>query len=358
MKKTKKAGSPKTKAMKVMKVMKRPSVADIADDLHGEDEDMSLEEKIAMWKAKQDPALPLKLSTVHQKQLSSKFNHALSKANDEVQSMWSAACNKPRGQKTDAKQSIVKSWIMDKSWGKQFLSYLQAISQDKSFTVEQKPVSWKELQAKYTDKEIQELLEDGGITEVRHSNKGRVTMYIDHSNWKKSIQLNKRKEMKKAQNKEITEDDELDRLDDAFKSFDTWQEHSRDGIDNFLNALPSSSGKGKKQEEDDDPEEEEETEDKVWKLCGSAYSLLNNKGVALDSFAEKLKKDPKYGKGLRKETATLKAQLQKHQAECKVMLTKKSKPVEVVKKYLLGVNEFVRGNFAKHMGLMKTIAKK
>eukprot|EP00974_Lingulodinium_polyedra_P043663 4192200-Lingulodinium_polyedra.AAC.1 len=43
----------------------------------------------------------------------------------------------------------------------------------------------KELEKKYTPEEIQDLLESGGLQEVRHSSQGRIAMYIDHSNWTK-----------------------------------------------------------------------------------------------------------------------------------------------------------------------------
>ena len=38
---------------------------------------MSLQEKLEMWKSKNDVKAPLTLNHVEQKQLSSKFNHAL-----------------------------------------------------------------------------------------------------------------------------------------------------------------------------------------------------------------------------------------------------------------------------------------
>jgi hypothetical protein len=135
---------------------------------------MSLEEKLELWRKKQDFGAPLDLDTAQQKQLASKFKTALVKAGPEAKSVWSDANSQPPGLKLEAKQLVVKSWVMDKTWGQSFKKYTEKIEQDKSFKKEDKPVSMMELQRKYTDAEIQDLLETGGITECRHSSRGRV----------------------------------------------------------------------------------------------------------------------------------------------------------------------------------------
>ena len=118
---------------------------------------MSLEEKLELWKNKQDFSAPLDLDTAQQKQLASKFKTALVKAGSDVKSVWSDANSQPAGLKLDAKQTVVKSWVMDKTWGQTFKKYTEKIEQDKSFKKEDKPVSTMELQRKYTDAEIQDF---------------------------------------------------------------------------------------------------------------------------------------------------------------------------------------------------------
>ena len=58
------------------------------------------------------------------------------------------------------------------------------------------------------------LLEDGGITECKHSKNGRVTMYIDHSNWKKERQVQTAKSLGSDKKKPM--DDDNDRQFDSF----------------------------------------------------------------------------------------------------------------------------------------------
>ena len=71
---------------------------------------MSLKEKLEMWKAKNNVEEPLELNHVEQKQLSSKFKHALKTAPDDARSAFSEACSKTSG-KNSAKQAIVKAWL-------------------------------------------------------------------------------------------------------------------------------------------------------------------------------------------------------------------------------------------------------
>ena len=49
--------------------------------------------------------------------------------------------------------------------------------------------------------------------EVKHSQKGGLTMYIDHSDWCKSSVTTKRRNFKTNQSKKMTEDDTEDSLD-------------------------------------------------------------------------------------------------------------------------------------------------
>lgn len=60
---------------------------------------------------------------------------------------------------------------------------VQSLNFDKSFTEKEKPISKKELQKKYTDKETEQFLEDGGVVPVKHSNKNSsLQVYVDKRN--------------------------------------------------------------------------------------------------------------------------------------------------------------------------------
>ena len=174
-----KGGSSSSKAMKVAKVQKvskgkskSKKDSSKAKAVQGPHQALTLEEKLEMWRQRQDFSAPLGLDTTQQKQLSSKFKTAIVKAGSEANSVWSEACKAPAGLKLDAKQTVVKSWIMDKTRGQTFTKYAEKIIQDKSLKQEEEPMSMKELLNKYTDQEVQDLLETGGISERRHSSRG------------------------------------------------------------------------------------------------------------------------------------------------------------------------------------------
>ena len=72
----------------------------------------------------------------------------------------------------------------------------------------------KELQARYSEEELAELINDGGIQECKHSNNGRITMYIDHSNWQNERRVNASRSLTSSKKKSMDDDE-----DQAFDSF-------------------------------------------------------------------------------------------------------------------------------------------
>ena len=187
--------------------------------------EMTLEEKLDMWKQKQDFNAPLELNSQHQKQLSGQFKTALAKANADAKSVWTDALSMAPGLKQEAKQTVVKSWIMDKNWGQSFIKYTEKITQDKAHTQQEKPRSMKELESKYTADEINDLLETGGITICRHSLKGRVKMYIDHSNWARTTTTIKQKSLQKDRSQDYEPgEDGNDCWTGGFNSFNGFDE--------------------------------------------------------------------------------------------------------------------------------------
>ena len=73
------------------------------------------------------------------------------------------------------------------SGGDTFLNHVQSISFQKSLKTVEKPVTMKQLEKKYDDDQISDLLESGGITVVAHTKSSRVKMYIDHGLWRSRL---------------------------------------------------------------------------------------------------------------------------------------------------------------------------
>ena len=176
----------------VPKPVKRPATKLTADIIKNQKgmKSMSLEEKLEAWKVKGDIEAPLpELDHAEQKRLSSKFLNALKGAPDDVASQYSKISEMPAGKKTQSKQLMVKSWIMDKQWGEQFIEMNKTLDfKFKNKRIE-RPQTMKELEAKYDEDEIADLLASGGISEIRHQKSSRVKMYIDHGLWEKKRKL-------------------------------------------------------------------------------------------------------------------------------------------------------------------------
>ena len=173
---TKKVTAVTKKSTPVVKAMKDKS------DLDGTP-NMTLQEKLALWKSGNDSMNEsMDLARGQQKQLAGQFQTALAKAPQSVKDTWDTASSTAAGSRAESKRGIVKAWLLDKTWGDTFVSHVMTISTSKMFKTEEKPVSRKELEMKYTDDEIDELLDSGALVPVKHSNKGTVTMFLDHSN--------------------------------------------------------------------------------------------------------------------------------------------------------------------------------
>ena len=302
---------------------------------------MSLEEKLELWRKKQDFSAPLDLDTTQQKQLASKFQTALVKASPDAKSVWSEALSQPPGLKLESKQTVVKSWLMDKSWGQTFMKYSEKIVQNKSFKREDKPVSMLELQRKYTEAEIQDRLETGGITECRHSSRGRVKMYLDHSNWLKTTETSKVKSLEKSRTQEGDDEDLEDGWNGGFGGFNVFDEDQAATF--FLGNEPSApvpalKGKGKGKGNPLDFEDD----DKAYKAALHAAGMLNSKRTALQCLAGGLKKNKLYEKNTQKETRAFLNSITTMEAECKECFMAKKIGKDKVKQMLERVQALIK----------------
>jgi hypothetical protein len=112
---------------------------------------MTLAEKMAMYRKGGDPSKPLDLPAAQQKQLSSKFNWAFKKADEESQSRYAeTVASAGPGNKQAAHGHVVRSWIIAQKFDDKFIELTRQLKQKKSFKQVEKPVSFKELEAKYS----------------------------------------------------------------------------------------------------------------------------------------------------------------------------------------------------------------
>ena len=112
----------------------------------------------------------------------------------------------------------------------------------KSFTKKLKPVSYKQLQEKYTEDEIDALIESGGVTEVApqydnntimpgdmapptlvltnckhpkhniyhqvpHEKNAAVTLYIDQGDWEKTTETTRSRSLKDSMSKKADKEE-------------------------------------------------------------------------------------------------------------------------------------------------------
>jgi hypothetical protein len=335
-------------AMKVMKTQLKGSKAAAGEKFN---KAMTLEEKLELWKKKQDFSAPLDLDTAQQKQLASKFKVALQKAGADAKSVWSDANSQPAGLKLEAKQTVVKSWIMDKTWGQTFMQYSEKIVQDKSFKREDKPVSMLELQRKYTDAEIQDLLETGGITECRHSKQGRVKMYIDHSNWSKTVTTSKQKTLEKSRNQEHDEEDES--WGNGFAALNVFDEDQATGFflaDDPAGATNPTKGRGKGKGNPLDFEDD----DKAYKAALQAAGMLNSKRTALECVVASLKKNRLYERNMQKQTKNIMDNINTMEQECKQCFMQKKMGKEKVKDIMERVHSLLK-DYSSHVTILKKL---
>ena len=71
---------------------------------------------------------------------------------------YTIASSLPRGQKREGQQLVIKSWLLDKQFTNSFFQSVQKITSTKKSQQVETPVSRKQLQEKYTEEEIAELL--------------------------------------------------------------------------------------------------------------------------------------------------------------------------------------------------------
>lgn len=108
----------------------------------------------------------LKLSSAEQKQLSSKFNHKLKAAPENVLALVEEAKKLPPGQKQAAHQAVVKAWIIDKTWGNRFLNVVRTVSFVQQLKQRQRPVTWKQLESKWPAKFAHKTCLSGSVVRI------------------------------------------------------------------------------------------------------------------------------------------------------------------------------------------------
>ena len=344
----------------VPKPVKRPATKLTADIIKNQKgvKSMSLGEKLEAWKAKGDIEAPLpELDHAEQKRLSSKFLNALKGAPDDVASQYSKISEMPAGKKTQSKQLMVKSWIMDKQWGDQFIEMNKTLDfKFKNKRIE-RPQTMKELEAKYDEDEIADLLASGGISEIRHQKSSRVKMYIDHGLWEKEKEVEKRTSVSSKQSK-AAEDEEVECFNKSFKTMSMDIDHVEDFFLQEAAALEGPgddtlSTVGKKQKtgllqimDDDDV-------DKAAKLIKQASNLLNNKQMSFEALVEGLKKHKHYQKGLKDTSNALIVRMDELKDKCKLYIV--SGASFKMMKNCVGDVAAVLKDVATHTGLLRRL---
>ena len=145
------------------------------------------------------------------------------------------------GHRNVSKSTAVKAWIIDPDWGQKFTSLTRSISSSRGYKESEKPVSWKQLEEKYTEDELAELWETGGIIACPHSRSSKLTMYIDKGDWERWNMVTREKQFK-TQRQQKMEDDSLEdfeTLDEAVGKMDVTQTF---GVEHLFTALNLEGG--------------------------------------------------------------------------------------------------------------------
>jgi hypothetical protein len=317
---------------------------------------MSLKEKLDLWRSKNDITAPLQLDHSEQKQLNSKFKHALKSAPEDARSMFSDACSKESG-KNAAKQAVVKAWILDGSWGDTFVKYNKTIKYDQSMKTIAKPLTRRELEAKYSEEEISALLESGGITQVSHSGSTRVKLYVDNGYFEKTKEISKQRLISKEQG---MKEDDLDAIEEWDMSFDNMHVDLQQAETLFLkdckqlqrsiaDGEDEAGGKKAKNKVNLDDLDVESSR----KLNLQASNVLNAKTLALESQIGLTKKNPNYTGNLKKTSQKLLARLGELYDTTK-MLNKDGGSVQMFTKHLKEIPEALK-EVSTHMALLKRL---
>lgn len=141
----------------------------------------SIDLKLEEYRKQDDETASLTLSHAESKQAYGRLQWARNKdPTGAANQAWREALAAPPGQKQAAKMQVMKAWVLDPSWGQRFLSVSKSLTSSKGFRATEKPQTWKELSQKYTEEELELLLDSGAITTCPHSKNSTLTMYIDH----------------------------------------------------------------------------------------------------------------------------------------------------------------------------------
>ena len=324
---------------------------------------MSLEEKLELFRQKNDQQAPLPQLTVQeQKRLAGKFNYELDKTPEAKAVVGSACSEASAGSKNKARQDFVKSWILAGGFGEKLFAIVEEVKVGKSFSQVEKPVSMKELQQRYTDEQIGQLLSEGGIRECRHSKYGSITMYVDHSNWSKERRVEASKSLSSSRRKAMDEDE--DRAFDAFLKKVNLNESTLAEIEGvklhepeegegvikiYTDEQPSITSKRSKNTIDygDDIE-------KMYKQLPGMCKLLINKKVSLMMLHSSKKKSSGYGKALKSSSEKLMEKLEQHADRlCAASACKKPGTTEM--KGMIDASTALLLEASRHIGLLNML---
>ena len=148
--------SPK-KTMKASSAMKAPTPMKSIK----ESKQMSLDDKIQLWREKNDgngkDAEEPDLSLEEWSKVNGRFKTAMNK-NPEAKEAWENASNLSRGQGVQkAKRQAMIAWLMDPSFGRGFQEYIQSVSYDQRHSTLERPETYKQLLERYDDMEIESM---------------------------------------------------------------------------------------------------------------------------------------------------------------------------------------------------------
>ena len=315
---------------------------------------MSLEDKLQLWRSKNNVNEDLGLDHEEQKKLSSKFLNALKTAPSEAQSVYSDTASLASGLKNKTKQSIVKAWLLDNKWGDNFLSFTKSINFSQDSKKIEKPITRMELESKYSEEEINDLLESNGITEVSHKGSSRVKLYVDHGMWEKSKTLTKSRNLGRTMEKKEDDDDALEDWDRGFNS-------SID-VDKAEDLFMKDCASLKPKPVDDDKEKPKKPSlkdlqgldhDSATKLCQQASTVLNNRTDNLEALLYSLKKNDHYSSALKKTSDKMLAKMKGLLDQSKLYVTRGGS-FDMMLKHLKDVPEVLK-DVQQHVLLLKRL---
>lgn len=319
---------------------------------------MTLEEKMAKFRASggADSEILDNLSIAERKQLSSKFNYQMERSG--MRSVVEAStASLGRGMKQRAHQEIVKSFVLHGGFTDTWMEHFKTLSFQKSFTEKERPMSMKELLNKYTQDEVDDLLETGGLVACKHSKDGRITMYIDKSDWEKTTATTQGRSLMTKQSKELNSDEaeEWDHM------------HSRLHIDSDSNKLMDNMAMKKTKEGEETgsalslkiwgkKEKEEKTLEPadILKKIGAMVKNIQGKSLLLQTAEAKNKKNKHYSAGLKRTSSSLHKQMEEQSDLLSSMYSKQKVTVEDGEEVLMTTDKLLK-QVAQHIALLKKL---